>query len=37
MGIRAIFGPGSPTSETIEFLRQMTDEEPAGRPVAVKH
>jgi methylmalonyl-CoA mutase C-terminal domain/subunit len=23
MGIRAIFGPGSPTSETIEFLRQI--------------
>ena len=31
MGIRAIFGPGSPTSETIEFLRQMNDQ-----PVAVK-
>jgi methylmalonyl-CoA mutase C-terminal domain/subunit len=36
MGIRAIFGPGSPTSETVEFLRQMNDEEPTGRGVAVK-
>ena len=32
MGIRAIFGPGSPTSETIEFLRQMSSEEAAGPP-----
>ena len=23
MGIRAIFGPGSPTSETVEFLRTL--------------
>jgi methylmalonyl-CoA mutase C-terminal domain/subunit len=23
MGIRAIFGPGSPTSETVEFLRNL--------------
>jgi methylmalonyl-CoA mutase, C-terminal domain len=23
MGIRAVFGPGSPTSETIEFLRNL--------------
>jgi len=36
MGIRAIFGPGSPTSETVEFLRQMNDGEPARRGVAVK-
>src|SRR5919205_2073381 len=24
MGIRAIFGPGSPTSETVEFLRSLS-------------
>jgi methylmalonyl-CoA mutase C-terminal domain/subunit len=35
MGIRAIFGPGSPTSETIEFLRQMNGD-PTGRTVAAK-
>ena len=23
MGVRAIFGPGSPTTQTIEFLRQL--------------
>jgi methylmalonyl-CoA mutase C-terminal domain/subunit len=23
MGIRAIFGPGSPTSETVEFLHSL--------------
>src|SRR5213594_775366 len=27
MGIRAIFGPGSPTSETIEFLRHINEEQ----------
>ena len=26
LGIRAIFGPGSPTTETIEFLRRMEEE-----------
>src|SRR5579859_5470497 len=36
MGIRAIFGPGSPTSETIEFLRHMNDEESSGQPVATR-
>src|SRR6266550_4393861 len=30
IGIRAVFGPGSPTTETIEFLRRM-DEELQGR------
>jgi len=32
MGIRAIFGPGSPTSATIDFLRQIDK-----RPVAAEH
>jgi methylmalonyl-CoA mutase C-terminal domain/subunit len=31
MGVRAIFGPGSPTTETIEFLRQID-----SRPVAAE-
>ncbi len=26
LGIRAIFGPGSPTTETIEFLRHLEEE-----------
>src|ERR1051326_7479079 len=30
MGIRAVFGPGSPTAETIEFLRQLDTELEAG-------
>jgi methylmalonyl-CoA mutase C-terminal domain/subunit len=34
LGIRAIFGPGSPTAETIEFLRRM-DEELQGRAAVV--
>ena len=25
LGIRAVFGPGSPTTETIEFLRRATE------------
>lgn len=29
-GIRAVFGPGSPTSETIEFLRAVEAERSAG-------
>jgi methylmalonyl-CoA mutase, C-terminal domain len=37
MGIRAIFGPGSPTSETVEFLRHMDEEPAADQSVAVKH
>jgi methylmalonyl-CoA mutase, C-terminal domain len=36
MGIRAIFGPGSPTSETIQFLRQM-NEDLEGRVAAGQH
>jgi methylmalonyl-CoA mutase C-terminal domain/subunit len=32
MGIRAIFGPGSPTTQTIEFLRELE----ADRPAAVQ-
>jgi methylmalonyl-CoA mutase C-terminal domain/subunit len=36
MGIRAIFGPGSPTSETIQFLRQM-NEDLEGRVAAAQH
>jgi methylmalonyl-CoA mutase C-terminal domain/subunit len=35
LGIRAIFGPGSPTTETIEFLRRMNEELP-GRSL-VEH
>jgi methylmalonyl-CoA mutase C-terminal domain/subunit len=29
LGIRAVFGPGSPTTETIEFLRRVADERAA--------
>jgi methylmalonyl-CoA mutase C-terminal domain/subunit len=36
LGIRAIFGPGSPTSETVEFLRHM-NENPDARIVAAQH
>jgi methylmalonyl-CoA mutase C-terminal domain/subunit len=36
LGIRAIFGPGSPTTETIEFLRRMEEELP-GRATVVGH
>jgi methylmalonyl-CoA mutase C-terminal domain/subunit len=36
MGIRAIFGPGSPTAETIEFLRHM-NEDLEGRVAAGQH
>jgi methylmalonyl-CoA mutase C-terminal domain/subunit len=32
MGIRAIFGPGSPTSETIEFLRGIEQERLSPSP-----
>lgn len=30
MGVRAVFGPGSPTTETIEFLRRAEEERRAG-------
>lgn len=36
LGIRAIFGPGSPTAETIEFLRSM-EGELQGRAAVVGH
>ena len=32
IGIRAIFGPGSPTSETIQFLRGIENERVAASP-----
>jgi methylmalonyl-CoA mutase, C-terminal domain len=33
IGIQAVFGPGSPTSETIEFLRRATQQpSPAVQP-----
>ena len=31
LGIRAIFGPGSPTTETIEFLRRIEAERAGSR------
>jgi methylmalonyl-CoA mutase C-terminal domain/subunit len=32
LGIRAVFGPGSPTSQTVEFLRSLTrDTSSAGK------
>jgi methylmalonyl-CoA mutase, C-terminal domain len=30
IGIQAVFGPGSPTSETIEFLRRVTQQPSAA-------
>jgi methylmalonyl-CoA mutase C-terminal domain/subunit len=30
MGVRAVFGPGSPTSETIEFLKSLEAERAAS-------
>jgi methylmalonyl-CoA mutase C-terminal domain/subunit len=32
LGIRAIFGPGSPTTQTVDFLRSL----PGGRAAAVE-
>jgi methylmalonyl-CoA mutase C-terminal domain/subunit len=30
MGIRAVFGPGSPTTQTIDFLRELATDRPAA-------
>jgi methylmalonyl-CoA mutase C-terminal domain/subunit len=30
IGIQAVFGPGSPTSQTIEFLRRATEQPSAA-------
>jgi methylmalonyl-CoA mutase, C-terminal domain len=35
LGIRAVFGPGSPTTETIDFLRQIAEERAA--PASSRH
>ena len=31
VGVRAVFGPGSPTSETVEFLRSLEAERASAR------